>query len=52
MVVGCWGWGEEIMLWRSGNVDGFGGMRVMVKEELCDNLSEVRRMCDGSVVGY
>ena len=32
--------------WWSGKGDGVGGVRVMVKEELCEKVVEVRRVSD------
>ena len=33
-------------LWWSGKGDGVGGVGVMVKEELCEKVVEVRRVSD------
>ena len=33
-------------LWWSGNSDGTGGVGVLVKEELCEEVVEVRRRSD------
>ena len=33
-------------LWWSGKGDGIGGVGVMVKEELCEKVVEVRRLTD------
>ena len=33
-------------LWRFGNSDGTGGVGVLVKEELCEKVVEVRRRSD------
>ena len=35
---------EKYMLWWSGKRDGVGGVGVMVKEELCEKVVEVRRV--------
>ena len=48
------GWGARMLrvkgrrykLWLSGKGDGVGGVRVMVKEELCEKMVEVRRLSD------
>ena len=34
------------MFWKE---DGVGGVGVMVKEELCEKVVEVRRVCDGVI---
>ena len=39
--------GGSNKLWWSGKGDGVGGMGVMVKEELCEKVVEVRRISDG-----
>ena len=38
--------GKRYKLWWSGNSDGRGGVRVLVKEELCEKVVEVRRRSD------
>ena len=38
--------GRRYKLWWSGKGDGVGGVEVMVKEELCENVVEVRRVGD------
>ena len=38
--------GRRYKLWWSGNSDGTGGVGVLVKEELCEKLVEVRRKSD------
>ena len=38
--------GKRYKLWWSGNSDGTGGVGVLVKEELCKKLVEVRRRSD------
>ena len=38
--------GRRYKLWWSGNCDGFGGVGVLVKEELCEKVVEVRRKSD------
>ena len=38
--------GRRYKLWWSGNSDGTGGVRVLVKEELCEKVVEVRRKSD------
>ena len=38
--------GRRYKLWWSGKGDGVGGVGVMVKEELCERLVEVRRVSD------
>ena len=41
------GMGErKYKLWWSSRSDWVGGVRVMVKEELCERVMEVRRMSD------
>ena len=46
--------GRRYKLWLSGKGDEVGGVGVMVKEELCENVVEVRRVSDGVifVVGF
>ena len=48
--------GGIYQLWLCGNDDKTGGVGILVKEELCENVLEVRRRCDrvmaiGLVVG-
>ena len=38
--------GRRYKLWWSGNSDGTGGVGVLVKEELCEEVVEVRRRSD------
>ena len=38
--------GRRYKLWWSGNSDGTGGVGVLVKEELCEKVVEVRRRSD------
>ena len=38
--------GRRYMLWWSGKGDGVGGVVVMMKEELCEKVVEVRRVSD------
>ena len=38
--------GRRYDLWWSGKGDGVGGVGVMVKEELCEKVVEVRRVSD------
>ena len=38
--------GRRYKLWWSGKGDGVGGVGVMVKEELCEKVVEVRRVSD------
>ena len=38
--------GMRHMLWWSTRGDGVGGVGVMVKEELCEKVVEVRRVID------
>ena len=38
--------GRRYILWWSGNSDGMGDVRVLVKEELCEKVVEVRRKSD------
>ena len=38
--------GRIYKLWGFGIGDGVGGVEVMVKEELCEKVVEVRRVCD------
>ena len=38
--------GRRYKLWWSGNSDGMGGVGVLVKEELCEKVVEVRRKSD------
>ena len=38
--------GRRYKLWWSGKRDGVGGVGVMVKEELCEKVVEVRRVSD------
>ena len=38
--------GRRYKLWWSGNKEGYGGVGVLVKEELCDNVVDVRRVND------
>ena len=38
--------GRRYKLWWSGNSDGTGGVGVLVKEELCEKVMEVRRRSD------
>ena len=38
--------GRRHKLWWSGNQEGYGGVGVLVKEELCDKVVEVRRVDD------
>ena len=38
--------GRRYKLWRSGKGDGVGSVGVMVKEELCEMVAEVRRVSD------
>ena len=38
--------GRRYKLWWSGNSDGMGGVGVLVKEELCEKVMEVRRNSD------
>ena len=44
MMLGMKGGGCK--LWWSGKGDGVGGVEVMEKEELCENVLEVRRVSD------
>ena len=44
--------GRRCKLWWSGIGDGVGGVGVMVKEELCDKVVEVRRVSDDSYVVF
>ena len=37
-------------LWWSGNSSGIGGVRILVKEELCEKVVDVRRKCDRVMV--
>ena len=39
--------GRRYKLWWSGKGDGFGGVVVMVKEEMCEKVVEVRMVSDG-----
>ena len=41
-----WMEGRRYNLWSSGNRDGFCDVEIMVMEELCEMLVEVRRMSD------
>ena len=41
-----WMKGWRYKLWWSGKGDGVGGVGVMVKEELCEKVVEVRRLSD------
>ena len=41
-----WMKGRRYKLWWSGKGDGVGGVGVMVKEELCEKVTKVRRVCD------
>ena len=46
---GCWTrliglQGRKYKLWWSGNQEGYGGVDVQVKEELCDKVVEVRNV--------
>ena len=46
---GAWFWGAKgrrYKLWWSGNINGTGGVGVLVKEELCEKVVEVRRKSD------
>ena len=38
--------GRRYEQWWSGKEDGVGGVGVMVKEELCEKIVEVRRVSD------
>ena len=38
--------GRRYKLWWCGNDDKTGGVGILVKEELCENVVEVRRRCD------
>ena len=38
--------GRRYKLWWSGNNDGIGGVEILVKEELCEKVVEVRRTSD------
>ena len=38
--------GRRYNLWWCGNDDKTGGVGILVKEELCENVVEVRRRCD------
>ena len=38
--------GKRYKLWCSGKGDGLGGVGVVVKEELCEKVVEVRRVSD------
>ena len=38
--------GKRHKLWWSGKGDGVGGVGVMMKEELCEKVVEVRRVSD------
>ena len=38
--------GRRYKLWWSGNRDGIGGVGILVKEELCEKVVEVRRGSD------
>ena len=38
--------GRRYKLWWSGNQEGYGGVGVLIKEELCDKVVEVRRVDD------
>ena len=38
--------GKRCKLWWCGNDDKAGGVGILVKEELCENVVEVRRRCD------
>ena len=40
------GKGRRYKLWWSGNDDKTGGVDILVKEELCENVVEVRRRWD------
>ena len=42
-----WRQGRRCKLWWCGNDDKTGGVGILVKEELCENVVEVRRRCDG-----
>ena len=39
-------------MWQSGKGDGVGCVGVMVKEELSENVVEVRKVSDGVCVGF
>ena len=39
--------GRKYKLWWCGNDDKTGGVGILVKEELCEKVVEVRRRCDG-----
>ena len=39
--------GRRYKLWWCGNDDNTGGVGILVKEELCENVVDVRRRCDG-----
>ena len=41
--------GRRYKLWRSGKGDGVGGVGVMVKEQICEKVLEVRRVSDNVV---
>ena len=43
---------KKCKLWWSRKGDGVGVVRVMVKEELCENVAEVRRVSDCSCVCF
>ena len=38
--------GKRYKLWWCGNDDKTGGVGILVKEELCENVVEIRRRCD------
>ena len=40
--------GRRYKLWWCGNDDKTGGVGILVKEELCENVEEVRSRCDKS----
>ena len=41
--------GRRYKLWWSGIVDGVGGVGVMVKEELCEKVVDIRRVGEGVI---
>ena len=43
-LIGLAGW--KYKLWQSGNQEKYCGVKVLVKEELCDKVIEVRRVED------
>ena len=43
-------WVQRYKLWRSGNDAGFGGVGILVKEEISGNVVEIRRKSDKVMV--